>query len=98
MTDEYLETNVKGICSLGDAVGHFLFRHSTNLEAEYDFHNIIDPEKWVPVDYTAMPRAIFSSPQVAGVGKTESDLRDASINYSIGKYDYINTAMGEAIC
>ena len=97
LTDEYMETNVKGIYALGDAVGHFLFRHSANLEAEYDFHNIMDPENKVPVDYTAMPHAIFSSPQVAGVGKTERELREAKVSYSAGKYDFINTAMGEAI-
>ncbi len=97
LTDEYLETNVKGIYALGDAVGHFLFRHSANLEAEYDFNNIIDPEHRVPVDYMAMPHAIFSSPQVAGVGRTERELREAKVNYSVGKYDYIGTAMGQAI-
>lgn len=97
LTDEYLETNVKGIYALGDAVGHFLFRHSANLEAEYDFNNIMDPENRVPVDYTAMPHAIFSSPQVAGVGKTEQQLREARVDFRVGRYDYINTAMGEAI-
>jgi dihydrolipoamide dehydrogenase len=97
LTDEYLETNVKGIYALGDAVGHFLFRHSANLEAEYDFNNIMDPENRVPMDYTAMPHAIFSSPQVAGVGKTEQQLREARVDFRVGRYDYINTAMGEAI-
>ncbi len=97
LTDEYLETNVKGIFALGDAVGHFLFRHSANLEAQYDYYNIIDPENRVPVDYAAMPHAIFSSPQVAGVGKTEQQLKEAKIDFRVGRYDYIDTAMGQAI-
>ncbi len=96
ITDEYLETNVKGIFSLGDAVGHYLFRHSANLEALYDFNNIISDEK-IPVDYTAMPHAVFSSPQVAGVGKTEQKLRAENTEYVVGKYDYIDTAMGKAL-
>jgi dihydrolipoamide dehydrogenase len=97
LTDEYMETNVKGIYALGDAVGHFLFRHSANLEAEYDFHNIMNTKGSVPVDYNAMPHAIFSSPQVAGVGKTEQQLRETKVDFSVGRYDFINTAMGEAI-
>jgi dihydrolipoamide dehydrogenase len=97
VTDEFMETNIKGIFALGDAVGHFLFKHSANLEAEYDFNNILNPEQKVPVDYSAMPHAIFSSPQIAGVGKTEQELKKDRVPYAVGKYDYINTGMGEAI-
>lgn len=96
ITDEYLETNVKGVFSLGDAVGHYLFRHSANLEAQYDFNNILSDEK-IPVDYTAMPHAVFSSPQIAGVGKTEQKLRSEGADYIVGRYNYIDTAMGKAL-
>ncbi len=97
IADEYLETNVKGIFALGDVLGHYLFRHSANLESEYDFYNMIDPQRKVPVDYTAMPHAIFTSPQIAGVGKTEQELRREKADYLVGKHEYINTAMGKAI-
>jgi dihydrolipoamide dehydrogenase len=96
-TDPYLETNVKGIFALGDVIGHYLFRHSANLEAEYDYFNMLDPENKTPVDYSAMPHAIFSSPQIAGVGKTEQQLKKEKVDYIVGKYNYINTAMGHAI-
>ncbi len=97
ITDDFLETNVKGIFALGDAVGHYLFRHSANLESEYNFYNIIDPSNKVPVDYNVMPHAIFSSPQIAGVGKTEQQLRAEKVDYAVGKENYIDTAMGQAI-
>ncbi len=97
ITDDFLETNVKGIFALGDAVGHYLFRHSANLESEFNFYNIIDPSNKVPVDYNVMPHAIFSSPQIAGVGKTEQQLRSEKIDYAVGKQNYIDTAMGQAI-
>ncbi|HEY3094898.1 MAG TPA: FAD-dependent oxidoreductase, partial [Nitrososphaera sp.] len=51
--DEYLETSVKGIFALGDAVGRYLFKHAANHEAQYAYHNLIH-EKKIPVDYTAM--------------------------------------------
>jgi mycothione reductase len=103
LTDAYLETNVKGIFALGDVLGHYLFRHSANLEAEYDYFNMLDPESKTPVDYSAMPHAIFSSPQIAGVGKTEQQLKKEDgqgkkkVDYIVGRYNYINTAMGHAI-
>ncbi len=97
MTDEYLETNVRGIFALGDAVGHYLFKHSANLESQYDYFNILDPENKVPVDYSSMPHAIFSSPQIAGVGKTEQQLRAEGADYMIGRYKFIDTGMGQAI-
>ena len=97
VTDDYLETNVKGIFALGDAVGHYLFRHSANLEAEYDFNNLLDTENKIAVDYSAMPHAVFSSPQIAGVGKMEQQLRAEGADYVVGRYKYIDTAMGKAI-
>ena len=71
VTDKYLETNVKGIFALGDIVGRYLFKHNANNEAQYAYNNIISSTKKIPVNYYAMPHAIFSSPQVAGVGLRE---------------------------
>ncbi|MBI5133274.1 MAG: dihydrolipoamide dehydrogenase [Thaumarchaeota archaeon] len=44
-----------------------------------------------------MPNAVFSSPQVAGVGMTEEELKEKSVKYAKGYYKYIDTAMGTAI-
>jgi mycothione reductase len=112
ITDRYLETNVKGIFALGDAIGRYLFKHSANYEAQYAFYNILHPDHMVPISYYAMPHAIFSWPQVAAVGFTEQELakkqqennsknnKDSAKNitdYQKSVYDYINTAMGLAI-
>lgn len=97
MTDEFLETTSMGIFSLGDAIGRYQFKHSANYEAGYAFTNMLHPEKKVRVDYTAMPHAVFSSPQVAGVGFTEQELRKKGIEYLKSVYPYMGAAMGEAI-
>ena len=94
--DEYLETNVKGIFSLGDAVGRYMFKHTANHEAQYAYNNLAGRKK-VAVDYTAMPHAVFASPQVAAVGFTEQELKKKGMHYSRAVYPYINTAMGEAL-
>jgi mycothione reductase len=113
ITDRYLETNVKGIFALGDAIGRYLFKHSANYEAQYAFYNILHPDRMVPISYYAMPHAIFSSPQVAGVGFTEQELVKKQqennkqndnknntkniIDYRKSVYHYIDTAMGLVI-
>jgi len=75
-TDEYLETNVEGVYALGDIAGNYMFKHSANLEAKHAYRNAVSGNQY-PVDYTAMPHAVFSSPQISGVGKTEQELEDA---------------------
>lgn len=95
-TDEYLETTAKNTWALGDIAGKYLFKHSANLEAQYVYNNAIEGKR-IPVDYSAMPHAIFSSPQIAGVGMREQDLKAKNIDYAVGKYDYINSGMGIAL-
>jgi mycothione reductase len=94
--NNFLETNVKNIYALGDIAGVYMFRHSANLEADYVTHNIINKNKLV-VDYYPMPHAVFTNPQIAGVGLTEQESIEKKKNYVVGKYFYKNTGMGEAL-
>jgi mycothione reductase len=95
--NEYLETNVPGIYALGDIIGKYQFKHAANLEAEYALQNMLFPEEKLPVDYTAMPHAIFTSPQIASVGSTEQELRSKGVEYVAAKWRYIDSGMGKAI-
>jgi dihydrolipoamide dehydrogenase len=95
--DQYLETTNKGVFAIGDAVGKYQFKHSANLEAQYAYNNLMGNNEKMAVDYTAMPRAIFSSPQVAGVGFTEQELMEMGMDYLKSSYPYIKTGMGQAI-
>ncbi len=97
VANEYLETAVKGIWALGDIVGKYLLKHSANLEAAYVANNVFNPDHQVPVDYQAMPHAIFASPQVAGVGLTERQAQEQAIPHVTATYDYYDTAYGSSI-
>lgn len=68
-TDKFLESSLDGIFALGDAIGTQPFKHAANYEAECIYKTLNGND--TPVDYSAMPRAIFSSPQIAAVGSTE---------------------------
>ncbi len=93
--NKYMETKVKNIWALGDIAGVYMFRHSANLEAEYVLNNVIGKKK--AVDYYPMPHAIFTSPQIAGVGLTEQEAQEQKKNYVASKYYYHQTAKGVAL-
>ncbi len=95
-TDEYLRTNADGIWALGDIVGEFLLKHNANHEARTAARNIFS-NNLEPVDYSAMPFAVFASPEVAGVGARESELRAADREYATNTYSYADTARGGAM-
>jgi mycothione reductase len=97
VVDEYLETNIRGIFALGDIVGKYQFKHNANNEAQFAYNNIVHPDKKIPVNYTAMPHAIFTNPQIAAVGYTEQQLTKEKIEYEKSIYPYIQTGMGQVI-
>ena len=95
-TDEYLRTTADGVWALGDIVGEYLLKHSANHEARSVVRNLFG-EELQAVDYTAMPFAVFASPEVAGVGAREEELREADREYATRTYRYDETARGSAM-
>jgi dihydrolipoamide dehydrogenase len=93
--NEYLETNRKGIFAIGDANGQQMFRHMANREAEIVSQNAFYGTK-IKVDYSAVPHAVYSHPQVASVGLSEAPARE-NYNTLIGKIKYFDIAKGEAM-
>lgn len=92
-----LETNVEGIYALGDCIGRYLFRHSVNFEGEYLMRTVFVQKSREPIRYPPMPHAIFTHPQVAGVGKTEEELKQEGVDYIVGLNSYAQSAMGMAL-
>jgi len=95
--DEYLETTVPGVYALGDCIGNYYFRHSVNFEGEYLFDYMFGGKPKTPIHYPPMPHAVFTHPQVAGVGATEEQLKAHGIDYVVGLNTYKSSAMGMAL-
>ncbi len=94
--NDYLQTNAKHIFAAGDVLGRDGTTHSALLESRIAAHNMLERTKVTP-DYTAMPRVISTSPEIAHVGLTEDDCRrrDKAINKAIAPLSIIarsNTA------
>jgi len=102
--DGCLRTTCPGIYCFGDMAGNFLFRHCANFEGEYLLEHVIHhlkekgevPAEYPPIDYVGMPYAVFSNPQVAGVGLTEEECAAAGTKFIKGVNPYSKSAMGDA--
>jgi len=92
-TDEYLESSVDGVWALGDIAGPPLFKHAADYEARVVARNaVLDGEE--RVDYTGLGHAVFTSPRVAAVGNTESELRDDGVEYESARAEYADVPLG----
>ncbi|MBB64829.1 MAG: dihydrolipoamide dehydrogenase [Waddliaceae bacterium] len=97
LVDNHLETSVPGVYAFGDCLGRYLFRHTANFEGEYLFRGHFSDPNDLPLEYRAIPHAVFSNPQLAGVGKTEEELKKEGIEYIVGINRYRDSAMGMAL-
>ena len=94
--DDKLETSVKGVYALGDCIGRYFYRHSVNFEGEYLFKTVFLDNSREPIRYPPVPHAVFTNPQIAGVGKTEQELAEEGVDYVVGMNPYAKSAMGMA--
>lgn len=91
--DDYYRTDAAGIYAIGDIVHGPALAHVASAEGICCVEHIcgLSPK---PVDYTAIPSCIFTSPEVASVGQTEQQLQEQGIEYKVGRFPF--TASGKA--
>ena len=92
VVNENLETNVEGIYAIGDLINTPFLAHVASKEGMIAVENAFGKSK--VVDYTAVPRCVYTEPEVAGVGKTEKQLQDEGCEYHVGQFDF--RALGKA--
>jgi dihydrolipoamide dehydrogenase len=90
--DDHFQTNVKGIFAIGDVVRGAMLAHKGEDEGVAVAELIAG--KAGHVNYDAIPNVIYTYPEVASVGKTEEELKQAGIAYRVGKFPF--TANGRA--
>jgi dihydrolipoamide dehydrogenase len=79
-----LETNVPGVYAIGDAVGTTYLAHGAFAEAEVAASNATGGNETIS-DYSLIPRAVYTFPEIASVGKSEETCRSEGLDVSIGK-------------
>jgi mycothione reductase len=98
ITSKYLETSKANIWCFGDANGLYQFRHKANYESDLCANNIFGPESEKrEVDYSVVPWAIFTSPQIGHVGMTQEEAISKGHEIFVAVKNYSTVAKGFAM-
>jgi mycothione reductase len=95
--DRHLRTQAEGIWALGDVCSPAQLKHVANHEARVVQHNLAHPDDPLQVDHRHIPAAVFTSPQLAGVGLTEQQAEATGRPYVAAIEGYGATAYGWAM-
>ena len=86
VVDDHFQTNVKGIYAIGDVIAGPMLAHKAEDEGVAVAEILAGQSGHV--NYGVIPGVIYTAPEVATVGKTEEELKDAGIAYSVGKFPF----------
>lgn len=88
-TDEFLQTTYPNIFACGDVVGPYQFTHAASHQAWYAAMNaLFGGLRKTSVDYSIMPWATFTEPEVARVGLSEREAAEGGIAFDVTHYDF----------
>ncbi len=98
VVNEYMESSQPNIWVVGDANGIYMFKHVANYQAQIVYYNAILKNR-VKADFTAVPHAVFTDPEIASVGLREAEAIEkyGRENIIIGFAKFADTAKGEAM-
>ena len=93
VVDDFFRTNVPGIYAIGDVIATPALAHVASAEGIACVEKIAGMDVQ-PVDYSNIPGATYTSPEIASVGLTEKKVKEMGIEYKVGKFPF--TASGKA--
>ncbi len=92
ITDPHYATNVPGIYAIGDVIAGPMLAHKAEDEGMAAAELIAG--KAGHVNYDVIPNVVYTFPEIASVGKSEDELKEAGVAYNAGKFPF--TANGRA--
>jgi len=94
IVDDQLQTSVPGIYAIGDVTGGIQLAHVASYQAGVAVTNALGGHE--KVDYSVVPSAIFTLPEIGQVGLTEAECKEKGIEVNVGRFAYM--ASGKALC
>ena len=94
LVDEQLRTNVPSVYAVGDVAGRQLLAHKASHEGIVCVEHIAGQGHHT-VDYTNVPNCTYCHPEVASVGLTEEQAKEAGHDYAVGKFPWVG--IGRAV-
>lgn len=93
-TDAHWRTNVDGIYAIGDVIAGPMLAHKAEDEGIAVAETIAGQAGHV--NYDTIPGVIYTKPEVASVGKTEAQLKEAGRAYKVGKFNFMGNGRAKA--
>jgi len=94
-TDKNFKTNIKNIYAIGDVIEGPMLAHKAEEEGIAVAELLAGQSGHV--NYDVIPGVIYTSPEVASVGKTEEQLKESKIKYKVGKFPFLANSRAKAI-
>lgn len=95
VVDEHFRTNVSGIYALGDVIGGAMLAHKAEEEGIACVEYIVNG--YGHINYDAIPAVVYTHPEIASVGKSEEQLKEAGIAYKKGIFPFKPNGRARAI-
>ena len=93
--DHAYKTNVQDIYAIGDVIAGPMLAHKAEDEGIAVAENIAGQSGHV--NYDTIPGVVYTTPEVASIGKTEEQLKESNIEYKIGKFSFMANSRAKAI-
>ncbi len=94
-TDKNFKTNVENIYAIGDVIDGPMLAHKAEDEGMAVAENIVGQSGHV--NYETIPGVIYTTPEVASIGKTEEQLKELKKKYKVGKFSFMANSRAKAI-
>ncbi len=94
-TDEFFETSVEGIYAIGDVIAGPMLAHKAEDEGVILAEMLAGESGHI--DYDCIPGVVYTWPEVANVGKTEEQLKEAGVAYNAGKFPFMANGRARAM-
>jgi len=91
--NKQFKTNIDGIYAIGDVVPGPMLAHKAEEEGVACVEIIHGQEPHI--NYDSIPAIVYTNPEIASVGKTEEQLKEAKVDYKVGKFPFM--ANGRAL-
>ncbi len=95
-TDTFFRTNVDGIYAIGDVAGGPWLAHKASHEGIVCVEKIAGEDP-MPIDYNNVPGCTYCQPQIASVGYTEEQAKEAGYEIKVGKFPFKASGKAAAI-
>ncbi len=94
-TNKNFQTNINNVYAIGDVIVGPMLAHKAEDEGIAVAENIAGQSGHV--NYDTIPGVIYTTPEVASIGKTEEQLKSGNVKYKIGKFSFMANSRAKAI-